>query len=177
MLNLNALDNAYTNYKQTLVGNADECGREIKTLTDKLASMDIGDVYFNWGAPNDENPDECDFTMGLKWDCNKAKILYWFDSPQDLTILAGQSAKIRAYCRPFLNSLINEAVKVIHKQDKQYTRIKTSVEMLNVLNAEYGEHSKVEDDELESYERNLWKEPEHGGPSEGDSLMTNGIED
>ena len=29
----------------------------------------------------------------------------------------------------------------------------------------------------EKYEEHLWKEPEHGGMSEGDDLMTNGWED
>ncbi len=123
MLNLQALEDAHLKYKDTVLKEADACGKEIKLITKKFLEMDISDTYYSWTergsiTVNDQE-EEIDFSMGLVWDSKKYKIFYWFDDSTELKVLAGETAVIRASVRPKLNGLVENATKGINTQIKE----------------------------------------------------------
>jgi len=208
MLNFKALDSAYTDYQQTLIGNAHACSEEIKLITDKFIAMGINDVYHRWHETvevkwNDQpTQQECD--IGLLWDSSKQKIFYWFDCSEDKAVLAGEPATIRAAVRSQLQRLVNNAVDSLKKQKEELEPQQVSImdllaarKVMKALKASTAEKLKVYDTAAtmseaekledafdtasqmseEDAEEAFWKEPEGGGPSQGDIMATNGIQD
>lgn len=171
MLNFKALDNAYTDYQRTLIGNAEACSEEIKLITDKFSTMELSDVFHTWQEDGfisvNGHEEEHTFYSGIAWDSAKKKILYWFEDSDDTKVLAGENAKTRASVRPHLQKLVDKAVSLINVQKGWYEK---ADEYESVLD---DPSNFREDDDEES----IWKEGPDGQPSHGDIMMTNGIQE
>ena len=159
MLDFSTITKLHGAYSVAKLNKLLDCNAAIKALTEKFAQYDVTEAQVGWDDHAEVDHGEGHIEMipvcgGIYWDARGQKIMYRFEDHKP-EVLAGCNAEVRLAAYDLLPALLSQA--------EQHLEIR----LMRMIGPSYKPYEEAED-------QALWQEPEEGGQSMGDELMTNG---
>jgi len=116
--NLDALRQAKDAYEQILTNKAEKCSELIKTISKEFTDLGIPEVNTSWTEEvlGQYGEPEYNLNLGLTWNPDSGKILFWVDDPTETEVLAGCGRFTRAQCLPHITELVHTATVVMENK-------------------------------------------------------------